>query len=39
MSYFDEVYDRIKFGTNARTQVELAEMLDCRISSISANST
>lgn len=35
MSYFDEVYDRIKFATNARTQVELAEMLEIRQSSIS----
>ncbi len=35
MGYFDEVYDRIRFATNARTQVELAEMLEIRQSSIS----
>ncbi|MCH5278045.1 MAG: helix-turn-helix domain-containing protein [Desulfovibrionaceae bacterium] len=35
MSYFDEMYERISFATNARTQVELANMLGIRQSSIS----
>lgn len=35
MSTFDEVFDRIKLATNTRTQVELAEVLDIRQSSIS----
>lgn len=35
MSSFDEVFDRIKLATNTRTQVELAEVLDIRQSSIS----
>ena len=35
MSYFDEVYERIKYAANARTQVELAEVLEIRQSSIS----
>ncbi len=35
MSAFDEVFDRIKLSTNTRTQVELAEVLDIRQSSIS----
>ena len=30
-----EIYDRIKFATNTRTQVELADVLDIRQSSIS----
>lgn len=34
-SLFQEVYDRIRFATNARTQVELAEVLEIRQSSIS----
>ena len=32
---FDEIFERIKFATNTRTQVELAEVLDIRQSSIS----
>ena len=35
MSHFSEVFDRIKLATNARTQVELAEVLGIRQSSIS----
>lgn len=35
MSSFSEAYERIKFATNTRTQVELAEVLDIRQSSIS----
>lgn len=35
MSTFDEVFERIKLATNTRTQVELAEVLDIRQSSIS----
>ncbi len=35
MSLFSEAYERIKFATNTRTQVELAEVLDIRQSSIS----
>lgn len=35
MSSFDEVFKRIKLATNTRTQVELAEVLDIRQSSIS----
>lgn len=35
MSNFDEIFDRIKLVTNTRTQVELAEVLDIRQSSIS----
>lgn len=35
MSSFMEAYDRIKFATNTRTQVALAEVLDIRQSSIS----
>lgn len=35
MINFDEVFDRIKSATNTRTQVELAEVLDIRQSSIS----
>ncbi|MFV0423927.1 LexA family transcriptional regulator [Oleidesulfovibrio sp.] len=35
MSTFDEVFERIKMATNTRTQVELAEVLDIRQSSIS----
>lgn len=35
MSSFIEAYERIKFATNTRTQVELAEVLDIRQSSIS----
>ena len=35
MSSFNETYERIKFATNTRTQVELAEVLDIRQSSIS----
>ena len=35
MSSFMEAYERIKFATNTRTQVELAEVLDIRQSSIS----
>lgn len=35
VSTFDEVFERIKMATNTRTQVELAEVLDIRQSSIS----
>lgn len=35
MSSFNEVYERIKFATNTRTQVELADVLEIRQSSIS----
>ena len=35
MVNFDEIFDRIKLATNTRTQVELAEVLDIRQSSIS----
>lgn len=35
MINFDEIFERIKFATNTRTQVELAEVLDIRQSSIS----
>ncbi len=35
MSTFDEIFDRIKAATNTRTQVELAEVLGIRQSSIS----
>lgn len=35
MNLFQEVYDRIRYATNARTQVELAEVLEIRQSSIS----
>lgn len=35
MVNFDEVFERIKLATNTRTQVELAEVLDIRQSSIS----
>lgn len=35
MVNFDEVFERIKFATKTRTQVELAEVLDIRQSSIS----
>ncbi len=35
MSLFKDPYERIKFATNTRTQVELAEVLDIRQSSIS----
>ncbi|MCG8533331.1 MAG: helix-turn-helix domain-containing protein [Desulfovibrionales bacterium] len=35
MFTFDEVFERIKLATNTRTQVELAEVLDIRQSSIS----
>ncbi len=35
MSSFAEAYERIKFSTNTKTQVELAEVLDIRQSSIS----
>lgn len=35
LSTFDEVFERIKLATNTRTQVELAEVLDIRQSSIS----
>lgn len=35
MSSFAEVYERTKFATNTRTQIELAEVLDIRQSSIS----
>lgn len=35
MSSFMEAYERIKFATNTRTQVELADVLDIRQSSIS----
>ena len=32
---FTEIYERIKLATNCRTQVELAELLNIRQSSIS----
>lgn len=35
MVNFDEVFERIKYATSTRTQVELAEVLDIRQSSIS----
>ncbi len=35
MVNFDEIFERIKAATNTRTQVELAEVLDIRQSSIS----
>ena len=35
MVNFDEIFERIKFATNTRTQVKLAEVLDIRQSSIS----
>ena len=35
MPGFTEIYERIKLATNSRTQVELAEVLDIRQSSIS----
>jgi phage repressor protein C with HTH and peptisase S24 domain len=35
MINFEEIFDRIKYATNTRTQVELAEVLDIRQSSIS----
>ena len=35
MPGFAEIYERIKLATNSRTQVELAEVLDIRQSSIS----
>lgn len=35
MVNFDEVFERIKFATKTRTQVEMAEVLDIRQSSIS----
>ncbi len=35
VSTFDEVFERIKLSTHTRTQVELAEVLDIRQSSIS----
>lgn len=35
MPTFDDVFERIKLATNTRTQVELAEVLDIRQSSIS----
>ena len=35
MVNFDEIFERIKIATNTRTQVELAEVLDIRQSSIS----
>ena len=35
MADFDEIFDRIKSATNTRTQVELANVLDIRQSSIS----
>ena len=35
MPAFAEIYERIKLATNSRTQVELAEVLDIRQSSIS----
>lgn len=35
MNVFQEVYDRIRLATNARTQVELADVLEIRQSSIS----
>ena len=35
MPVFAEIYERIKLATSSRTQVELAEVLDIRQSSIS----
>lgn len=35
MVNFDEIFERIKYATSTRTQVELAEVLDIRQSSIS----
>ena len=35
MSSFEEIFERIKIATNTRTQVDLAEVLDIRQSSIS----
>ncbi|MDL2316793.1 helix-turn-helix domain-containing protein [Desulfovibrio sp. OttesenSCG-928-A18] len=35
MKLFDEIFERIKLATNTRTQVELADVLDIRQSSIS----
>ena len=35
MTFFQEVYDRIRCATNARTQTELAAVLEIRQSSIS----
>ncbi len=35
MSVFKEAYERIKFATNCKTQVEIAKILDIRQSSIS----
>lgn len=35
MTFFQEVYDRIRHATNARTQTELAAVLEIRQSSIS----
>ena len=35
MNLFQEVYDRIRYATNARTQLELAEVIEIRQSSIS----
>lgn len=35
MSYFDEVYERVRFATNARTQTDLARMLGIQQSGIS----
>ena len=35
MVNFDEIFERIKLATNTRTQVELADVLDIRQSSIS----
>lgn len=35
MANFDEIFERIKLATNTRTQMELAEVLDIRQSSIS----
>lgn len=35
MSNFDEIFERIKYATHARTQIELATVLDIRQSSIS----
>ncbi len=35
MTTFDEIFDRIKLATNTKTQMELADVLDIRQSSIS----
>lgn len=35
MSHFDEIFERIKLATRTRTQIELANVLDIRQSSIS----